>query len=116
MLEFPNGALAQFECSIEGFRQAQAEIMGTEGQIVLESPWVPGENQAQFTLCHGDRREVVMTAGANCFRLEIEDFVQAFRTHRPLRWPPEDPIHNMAAIDALRESAQEGVAVPVEQG
>ena len=45
LLEFPNGMLAQIECSIESHERARAEIVGTKGSIVLESPWNPGDEE-----------------------------------------------------------------------
>ena len=113
LLEFPSGVLSQFECSIENYSRLTAEIVGTEGMIALDNPWFPGEEKAQFTLRRGDHQEVVVAPGANSYHLEVEDFATAYKTHRPLRWPPEDAIANMAVIDALYASAREGTAVAV---
>jgi predicted dehydrogenase len=114
-LEFPNGVLAQFECSFERFGRRRAEIEGTEGVIILESPWFPGEDRAQFILRRGDKEQTVTTMGANSYHLEVSDFAQACKTHRPLRWPAEDAVANMAVIDALYRSAREGVTAEVER-
>lgn len=115
-LEFPNGILCQFESSIESHPRSRAEIVGTEGMILIEHPWFPGEDSAQFILRKGDREEIVRTPGANCYQSEVEDFVKAYRTHQPLRWPPEDAVANMAVLDALYASAREGRAVEVSAG
>ena len=112
-LEFPNGILSQFECSIEDFPRSRAEIAGTEGMIAIESPWFPGADQAQFELRQGENRQTITTPGANNYQLEAEDFEAAFRTHRPLRWTPDDAVANMAVLDALYASAREGAAVEV---
>ena len=114
-LEFPNGVLAQLECSIESHARDRAEIAGTEGMIVLGKPWFPGEEQGRILLHRGDTEEEISTPGANCYHLEIEDFVMAYKTHQPLRWPPEDAVANMAVIDALYRSAKEGQAAPIEE-
>lgn len=112
-LDFPNGMLSQFECSIESQHRRRAEITGTKGMIVLENPWTPGEQQASILLRRGEQEEIITTAGANCFHLEAEDFADACKYHRPLRWPVEDAIANMAVIDALYTSARSGSAVLV---
>jgi len=112
-LEFPHGILCHFESSIENHPRSWAEIVGTEGMIFIENPWFPGEESARFILRRGDHEEVVSTAGANCYQLEVEDFVNAYRTHQPLRWPPEDAVANMAVIDALYTSVREGRVVQV---
>jgi len=112
-LEFPNGILCHFESSIENHPRSCAEIVGTEGMILIENPWFPGEESARFVLRRGDHEEIIHTPGANGYQLEVEDFVNAYRTHQPLRWPPEDAIANMAVIDALYASVREGRAVEV---
>lgn len=112
-LEFPNGIVSQFECSIENHSRLHAEISGTEGTIVLENPWFPGENGARFVVRRGDHEEVVETPGGNCYHIEVEDFVRAYKTHHPPRWTVDDAIANMEAIDALYLSAKKGKAVVV---
>jgi len=114
-LEFPNGVLAQFECSIENAGRSGAEIAGTEGLILIPKPWFPGEDQAEFTLRRGDEEETITTPGANTYRLEVEDFARALRNHDSPRWPADDAVANMAVIDALYASAKDRRCVEVEQ-
>jgi len=113
-LEFPNGILAQFHCSIENQGRRNADIIGTTGSIHIPSPWFPGEEQAQFIVNHDGKQEAITTPGANNYQLEVEDFVDVYKNHQPLRWPPKDALANMAVIDALYASAREGKAVSVE--
>jgi xylose dehydrogenase (NAD/NADP) len=113
VLRFPNGVLAEIECSIEGYERARAEIVGTRGSIVLESPWHPGDEGARFIVRHDGRDETVVTPGANRYQLEAQDFADAVLTGRPPRWPIEDAVANMAVIDALLTSARTGAVVPV---
>ena len=101
MLEFPDGVLAHFETSISNFERHYAEIAGTEGVITTESPWFPGDKEARFTLCTGSGNEIITTSGANCYVLELEDFMDAVRNRRPPRWRMDDAVKNMAVIDAL---------------
>lgn len=114
LLEFPNGILAQIECSIESYERTRAEIVGTRGAILLESPWNPGDDQARFILRTEGRQEQIATPGANRYRLEVEDFARAVMTGGAPRWPAQDAIGNMAAIDALLASAATGKLVSVE--
>ena len=116
MLEFPNGMLAQVECGIESFERARAEIAGTQGSIVIESPWNPGDERAEFILRREGHCETVSTPGANRFQLEIEDFANAVLTRASPRWPIEDAVHNMAALDALIASARTGAVVSIDSG
>jgi len=113
LMEFPDGVLSSFETSIENFERHRAEIAGTEGVIVMERPWNPGGEQAQFSLRRNDADEVITTAGANRYRLEAEDFEHVIRTGAPPRWPVADAVANMAVIDALYASAREGRAIAI---
>jgi len=113
-LEFPNGILAQIECSIECFERVRAEITGTKGAILLESPWNPGNRHAEFVLRRETGTERVETLGANRFQLEVEDFANAVLTGTPPRWPAEDAVANMAALDALMAAARTGTPIAIE--
>ncbi|HOZ48767.1 MAG TPA: Gfo/Idh/MocA family oxidoreductase [Candidatus Hydrogenedentes bacterium] len=114
MLEFPNGMFAQIECSIECFERVRAEIVGTQGSILIESPWNPGDERARFIVQRENSTERVETPGANRFQLEVEDLAAAILEGGQPRWPLEDAVANMAALDALIASARTGAAVPVE--
>lgn len=114
LLEFPNGILAQVECSIESYERTRAEIVGTRGAILLESPWNPGDDHARFILRAEGRQEQIATPGTNRCQLEGEDFTRSVPTGDTPRWPAQDAIGNMAAIDALLTSACTGKVMTVE--
>jgi predicted dehydrogenase len=105
LLEFPNGILARFFTSIQAAERHRAEIRGTTGTILLESPWHPGEASAAFRLQrHGREDEVISVPGADPYVLQVDDFVRACTGSTP-RWPIEDAIANMEVLDALRQAA-----------
>ncbi|HOX38819.1 MAG TPA: Gfo/Idh/MocA family oxidoreductase [Candidatus Brocadiia bacterium] len=115
VLQFPNGFVAQMDSSIESHGHARAEIAGTKGSIVLNAPFNPGGERGEFIIRReGAPDEKVVTPGANRFHLEVEDFASAVLHGTPLRWPIEDAIANMAALDALIASARTGEAARVE--
>lgn len=114
LLEFPNGVIAGVESSIECFERVRAEIVGTLGSIVLDSPFNPGDEHAEFTINLEGSQEVVTTPGANRFMLEVEDFAKAVLHGTPVRWPVEDAIGNMTTIDALIKAARTRTVVDVE--
>jgi D-xylose 1-dehydrogenase (NADP+, D-xylono-1,5-lactone-forming) len=101
MMEFPDGVLAHFETGISNFERHHAEIAGTEGAIIINSPWFPGEKEGSFILRTNSGDEIITTPGANCYTLELEDFMDAVIKNRPPRWIAEDAVNNMAAIDSL---------------
>ena len=114
ILRFPDHVLAQVDCSIEAYDRARAEIVGTEGAIVLENPWFPGEEHGEIVVCRDAKEERFSTPGGNGYHLEVEDFADAVLTGRPPRWMVDDAVANMAAIDALLRSARTGAPAAVE--
>lgn len=107
LLEFPGGILAQFETSIVSAERHGATICGTDGTIELPSPWVPGVQETQILVRRwGEADEVIAISAADTYGMEIEDFARAVVTGELPRWPVEDAVANMAAIDAIFESAR----------
>lgn len=113
-LEFPGGVVAQFQVSMETNPYSRAEILGSQGMLILETPFFPGRNDTGFILRCGNDDEHIPVPGVDCYALEVEDFVRALRNNEPPRWPVDDAIRNMAVIDACYRSAREGRAVEVE--
>ncbi len=103
LLEFPGGVLATFTASIASAERHRAEVHGELGTIVLEDPWVAGEAGATLRIeRHGEPAEELFVAGADSYRLQAQDFVDAVCEGRPPRWPAEDGVANMRVLDGLR--------------
>ncbi len=113
VLQFPDRVLAQVECSIEAYDRSGAEIVGSEGVIVLENPWFPGEDAGEIIVRRDAKEERIATPGGNGYHLEVEDFADAVLSGRPPRWTLDDAVGNMAAIDALLHSARFGAPAVV---
>jgi D-xylose 1-dehydrogenase (NADP+, D-xylono-1,5-lactone-forming) len=113
LLEFPGGMLAHFDTSIECYERHRAEIVGTRGRILLNSPWIPGEDKASFLLSTVGGETEVETAGGNCYRLQAQDFLNAVIEKRSPRWAIDDAVANMAVIDALFESGKSGKSAEI---
>jgi len=115
LLEFPNGILAQFETSIANYERHRAEIAGTIGAIILDSPWVPGKAPARIKVYRPDLpAEEIVIPPTNSYQLEVEDFVAVCRNRSRPRWPISDAVANMAVIDALLLSARTKRAIQPE--
>jgi D-xylose 1-dehydrogenase (NADP+, D-xylono-1,5-lactone-forming) len=113
VLEFPGGVLASLECSIAAFERHAATIAGTRGAIVIRAPWFPGVDAGELRLQLEGREEVIATAGGDGYVLEVQDFARACATGAAPRWPVEDAVANMAALDALRAAARTGTPIAV---
>jgi predicted dehydrogenase len=98
---FDNGVLANLECSIAAFERHGAEIVGTHGSIEIASPWFPGLEEARFVLRTGDRLVELAVPGGDGYQLEVLDFARAVREGSEPRWPIEDAVANVAALEML---------------
>lgn len=114
VLQFADHVLAQVDCSIESFERSRAEIVGSEGVIVLENPWFPGQDRGEIVVFRDAKEERFSTPGGNGYHLEVQDFADAVLTGRPPRWTVDDAVSNMAAIDALLRSVRSGASAAVE--
>ncbi|MBZ0282660.1 MAG: Gfo/Idh/MocA family oxidoreductase [Anaerolineae bacterium] len=105
-VQFPSGAIGHFDCGLRGYRTHTYEIRGTEGRILVERGFTmePGDEHI-IRWWHGDDYEEVRTPMANHFTLMAEDFADALLTGRQPRYPATDAVHNMRAIDMVREAA-----------
>jgi D-xylose 1-dehydrogenase (NADP+, D-xylono-1,5-lactone-forming) len=113
VLEFPGGVIASLECSIAAFERHGATIGGTRGAIAIRAPWFPGAERGELRLLVDGREEVIATPGGDGYVLEVQDFARACVTGTAPRWPVEDAVANMAALDALHAAARTGTAIAV---
>lgn len=116
-LVFDDRATAQFSCSFEAESTWAAEIIGTNGKLVIPHPWLPPQWPAQFVITRDGHDEVVRVEADSVpqhvlapFALEIEHFADCVRNDRPPTFPPgteaeRDSLANMRVIEALLESA-----------
>ncbi len=122
-MEFPNAVGAQFICSFEAEGGYQAEIIGTEGKVVIPHPWLPPTWPSEFFLTRGGVTETVRVEDLHApphflapFALEIEHLSACVRNGRAPTFPPgidaeRDSRGNMRVIEALLSSARSGAPV-----
>lgn len=109
ILQFPNGIAARFHASIKGAERHMAEIHGTTGTLLLESPWHPGDREAVYRVQrHGREDEIVRIPGEDPYYLQVKDFAAACTGRLKPSWGIEDAIANMRVLDALRQAAERG--------
>ena len=108
-LRFPNGALAQVDCSFQVPRRMLAEVVGTEGRIEVPTAWLPGHAESVLYLERADGSVETLTfPGVDQYQIMVEEFADAALAGRPVPLPPSDAVANMRVIDAARQSAREG--------
>jgi D-xylose 1-dehydrogenase (NADP+, D-xylono-1,5-lactone-forming) len=119
-LVFDDRLTAQFSCSFEAESSWAAEIVGTEGKLVIPHPWLPPQWPAQFVITRDGKDEVVRVEADSVlqhvlspFALEIEHFTDCVRNNHPPMFPPgidaeQDSLANMRVIETLLKSAHSG--------
>jgi predicted dehydrogenase len=112
-LEFTGNATAQFCCSFESEPSFDAEIIGTDGRIVIPHPWMPPVWPTEFQVIRGTKAKTVRVAPADVaqhvlvsFVKEVEHFADCIRENRPPSVVTEaDSRGTMRAIEMLQAAA-----------
>jgi predicted dehydrogenase len=113
-LRFPGGAVAQIDCGFAVPYRSGAEIVGTEGVIVLPRPFQPTGAEPILVGPSDDAlTEEVVAADPELYRPEVEDLIAAARGEREPLVTLADSRANVATIVALYASASDhGAADP----
>jgi xylose dehydrogenase (NAD/NADP) len=116
LLDFGAGRSALILSSLSQPYRHHVRLLGTEGDITVPEAFVVRSDGVRVIRTDAAGNDEVHTAaGADEYRLEVEDFADCVRTGRaPQVVSHADTIANMRTIDALYESAREGTAVPLD--
>ncbi|MGH2397892.1 MAG: Gfo/Idh/MocA family protein [bacterium] len=113
VLRFDGDRVAEFDCGLRApFRQF-CEVVGVSGSIFLERPFQPEERPPTVLVRRGDQERRLEIPGANQYVLMVDHLAECVHQNRTPRYPAEDAVANMRAIDALRESARSGRVIPI---
>jgi D-xylose 1-dehydrogenase (NADP+, D-xylono-1,5-lactone-forming) len=102
VLAFP-GVLAHFDCGFDLPRRSMLEVVGSEGQLEVEDPFLiarPG-----IELRRGDDLERIEVAQADRYRLQLENFGEAIRGRADPLLGREDAVGQARAIELLYRAA-----------
>lgn len=104
VLEFEKGR-AIFFSSIQLAENQAVKLFGTEGSIEFEIPFNPLPGRpAKIWLTQGGRREEILFEPCNQYTLQADVFSRAILNNTALPVTLEDALHNMIAIQAIKES------------
>jgi predicted dehydrogenase len=109
VLEFPSGVLAHLDCGFRTHGSNYCDIRGTSGRIFLEPVFsIQPDYQPVIKLWRGKKYEELNIPAANHYTLMTEDFADALLNSRPPRYPAQDAVKAMRAIDLLYAAARGG--------
>ena len=109
-LRFANGVVAQFDCSFMMERREFVEAAGTDGAVTSASgTFVNSTDEVEILQYRGREPEIVHEVkGDNHYRLMVEHFADVVQGKAALRYGTPHSISNLAAIEALYQSARSG--------
>lgn len=112
-LEFPANVTAQFCCSFESEPSYGAEIVGTEGRILVPHPWMPPVWPTEFTVVRKLQSETIRVEPADVpahlftnFALELAHFAACCRGEAAPLITAADSLGNARVIEMLLDSAR----------
>jgi D-xylose 1-dehydrogenase (NADP+, D-xylono-1,5-lactone-forming) len=108
-LRFPGDVVAQFDCGTALPERDELEAIGSEGSLFLDDPWHCTVQVIERR--HGDRVERIELEPADSYRLELENVSDAVRGEGELLLGREDALGQARALEALHESATNGMRV-----
>lgn len=114
-MRFPSCALAVVECGFQSALQQTFSILGnrTAVEFAQHDAFIPGQKEAHFQSRPFDAEvgETHTIAGADQYQLMIEQFGDVALGKTKPEWPLDEPLRQMAVLDALRLAAQSGQTV-----
>ncbi|MBS0211357.1 MAG: Gfo/Idh/MocA family oxidoreductase [Planctomycetes bacterium] len=112
LLEFPAGS-ATFTCSTQLAPYQRVHICGTTGRIEIEIPFnAPPDRVCRLWYRSESGIEEITFPVCDQYTIQGELFSQAVLNDTPVPTPIEDAVANMRVIEAIRQSAAAGRAVP----
>ncbi|MHB1001076.1 MAG: aldo/keto reductase [Armatimonadota bacterium] len=119
LLKFPDDIIAQVATGVRLNQDNSLRIYGSEGSIVVPSPWIPGRDGISTTIIlnkSGEAsQEIVIDPPADLYTIEVDTVAAAVSkgevSASAMSW--EDTLGNMRTLDAWRDEI--GLAYPVER-
>jgi predicted dehydrogenase len=120
VLHFPGGVTATFACGMSVQADNAAYLCGSEGYIEVPVPWKPPRENAAYSVVRATpplmdgparsagapspppRQPHHVTAAAELYALETEDFAAAVLDGAPPALDRQDTVGNMRLLDELR--------------
>jgi predicted dehydrogenase len=110
-MEYANGVIGQFSCGFRSPFQTYIEIVGTEGRLLIERPFVsPQDGKVYFTDPDGKTKKVKMPK-KELYLGEVEDMHAAILDGQPQFLTLAETRNHVKTVLALYESASTGQSI-----
>ncbi|WP_372776325.1 Gfo/Idh/MocA family protein [Mangrovibacterium sp.] len=107
ILQFADGKTSTFTCSTQLVPFQRTNIVGTEGQIIVDIPVnAPTTEKTKITIIRGGDSQEIYFDPVDQYSLQADAFAMSIISGQAIPTPLSDAIGNMAVIDAIRESSQ----------
>ena len=104
ILEFDKGS-SSFFCGTQLAENQQAQILGTEGRIVVEYPFNhPNDTAAKLWLVKEDKRTLIEFGICNQYILQMDAFSTIILKEKKVPIGFQDSLNNMIVLEKLKES------------
>ncbi|WP_422927094.1 Gfo/Idh/MocA family protein [Singulisphaera sp. PoT] len=104
VLKFPNGVLAEFDCSFEQRLLHRYSLIGTKGTIAVPDAYLPPARPMAYLRAKDAVRDLIFD-GHNQYAKMVDAFAQAV-DNKALPVPAEDGLAQMKVLDAIIASAR----------
>ncbi len=109
-LKFPRGILAQVAAGVFLKQENVVRIFGSDGNIFIPSPWVPGGREPGITKIFVHRRretvaqEIIIETNLSLYAMEADMVATSINLRQSpvMKW--EDSLGNMRALDHWRQA------------
>jgi predicted dehydrogenase len=111
ILDFDQGT-STFSCSTQLAPFQRVNIFGSDGRIEIDIPFnSPPDQPSKITYQHGNEISEISLDICDQYKIQGDLFSKAVRDDSPVPTPLADAVANMQVIDALIQSARDGIWV-----
>jgi xylose dehydrogenase (NAD/NADP) len=108
LLRYESGVLGVFDCGFRTPWRSEAQVLGTEGTMIVEEPYTIGAG-SRILLRRESKEEEVRMPEIDAYRCEVEALTAAVLDGAPLPVSLTSSRANVATMSALYESTRSGL-------
>lgn len=102
LLRYESGLLATLHCGFNAFGQMGAEIVGTQGRLLVPDPFLGDAGELTLVTAQGTRS--IPVVATDRYASQVRDFAAAILQNRPPLLSLDESIRNLEVLDMIRAS------------